>query len=191
MNEIEEKLEKLYHESIQELKRIGIPVEKENIQITLAKRNNKRYGCCKPEKPDEQYKKITKKGYKTYIHYEHYKSYTIEISKWVMELEESIIKNTIIHELIHCLPYCNNHGKYFQFYAKKINEQLGYCITRTGNKREDYAKSNIAYQEEEKYNYQIQCEECGQVFYRKRLAKNFVKKYRCKKCLGRFEIVKL
>ena len=22
-----------------------------------------------------------------------------------------IIKNTIIHELIHCLPYCNNHGK--------------------------------------------------------------------------------
>ena len=30
-----------------------------------------------------------------------------EVSKWVLELDDNIIKNTIMHELIHCMPYCN------------------------------------------------------------------------------------
>ena len=28
------------------------------------------------------------------------------------------IKNTIMHEIIHCFPYCNNHGSEFKKYAK-------------------------------------------------------------------------
>ncbi len=47
-----------------------------------------------------------------------------------MELDEEIIKNTIMHELIHCMPYCNNHGKKFKEYAKYINKNLGYDISR-------------------------------------------------------------
>ena len=27
-----------------------------------------------------------------------------------------------MHEIIHCLPDCNNHGKIFKYYAKIINE---------------------------------------------------------------------
>ena len=45
----------------------------------------------------------------------------IEISRWVLELKDDIIKNTIMHELIHCMPYCNNHGAEFKKYAKVIN----------------------------------------------------------------------
>ena len=189
--ENEEKLKKLYRECLQELSSIGITFEKEKIEIYLSKRNNKRYGCAKPGIPDESYKEILVKGWKRYIKYHHYKNYTIEISKWVMALEDSIIKNTIIHELIHCLPYCNNHGSYFKQYAKKINEKLGYHITRVGNKKEDYSQSHLLLEEKEKYNYQVQCPKCGITFYRQRLQKNFTKKYRCARCLGKLEVVKL
>ena len=186
---MEEKLQKLYEQCIQELNSIGIYFENEEIKIMIAKRNNKRYGCCKPQIPDEHYKIVTKTGFRYFIQYQHYLSYTIEISKWVMELEETIIKNTIIHELIHCLPYCNNHGNQFKYFAHIINQKLGYTITRVGNKKEDFEKSNRKFEEHEAYKYKIQCEKCGQIFYRKRLVKNFTRKYRCSKCLGKLKII--
>lgn len=106
-----------------------------------------------------------------------------------MDLNKYIIKNTIMHELIHCMPYCTNHGKYFKQYAKIINENLGYNIARVGNKEEDFQKSNITYSKKEEYNYKIQCKECGQIYYRKRLIKDFIKKYRCGKCRGKLELI--
>ena len=148
-------LQKLYKECIQELNRIGINFEDKEINIILSKRNNKRYGCCRLESPNCDYKNVTRKGFKYIIKYDDYKKYTIEISKWVLNLDESIIKNTIIHELLHCLPYCNNHGVKFKEYANIINRQLGYNISRVGNKKLDYEKSNIEYnkEKEEKYKY--------------------------------------
>lgn len=186
---MEEKLKIIYKECIEEINKIGITFNGKNINICISKRNNKRYGCCKPELPDEDYKKITRKGYRYIIKYENYKKYTIEISSWVMELQEDIIKNTIIHELIHCLPYCNNHGEHFKSYAQIINRELGYNISRLGNKKEDCNKSNIEYTDEETYKYKVICKNCGNIFYRKRLVKNFTKKYRCVKCMGKFDVI--
>ena len=54
---MEEKLEELYQACIKELNEIGINFKDKNISICVSKRNNKRYGCCKPEIPDENYKK--------------------------------------------------------------------------------------------------------------------------------------
>lgn len=190
---MEEKLNKLFEESINELKSIGIDITNikkiGEIDISISKRNNKRYGCCKQENPDPKYKTIKKIGRRKSIKYEKFNTHHIEISPWVMELEDEIIKNTIIHELIHCIPYCNNHGEEFKKYAKYINTKLGYDISRAGNKKEDYKKSNIEYSEEEQYNYKVICSKCGQEFYRKRLNKNFSRKYRCGKCGGKFDIV--
>lgn len=188
---MEEKLEKLYKECLEELNRIGISFEGRQINICISKRNNKRYGCCKTELPDERYKKVIRKSFRYKIKYDSYKKYTIEISKWVMELNKSIIKNTIIHELIHCLPYCNNHGEYFKKYANIVNKELGYNISRLGNKKEDLENSNIEYRYEEQYKYIIECEKCGQIFYRKRLQKNFKNKYRCSKCLGKLKVIEV
>jgi len=53
---MEKKLNKLYLECIQELKSIGIDVTDKrigDIEITISKRNNKRYGACKQEDPDK------------------------------------------------------------------------------------------------------------------------------------------
>ena len=188
---MEEKLENLYKECIRELENIGIQIENnklvENIDIKIAKRNCKRYGCCKQEEPDEMYKKIIKRKGKILIKYDRFKEHHIEISKWVMDLNEDIIKNTIIHEIIHCLPECNNHAQKFKSYAKYINEKLGYNITTVGNKELDYQKSNLLY-EFNNNKYKIICKKCGQKIYRQRLRKNFTKKYRCGKCGGKLEI---
>lgn len=45
------------------------------------------------------------------------------------------LKSTILHELIHTFPLCYNHGKEFQYYAKKISALSGVEIkTKGGNK---------------------------------------------------------
>ena len=56
---------------------------------------------------------------------------------------------------------------------------------------DDYEKSNIEYKENLKPNYKISCSKCSQVFYRKRIAKNFQNRYRCGICNGKLNVVKL
>ena len=196
MSNIQSKnLQKLYFECICELKDIGIDALNDkcvgSIDIKLSRKNALRYGCCKQENPDEDSKYIEKTRKRRIIKYGKFKEHHIEISPWVMDLDEKIIKNTIMHEIIHCFPYCNNHGSVFKKYMTYINEQLGYNISRLGNKKEDYAKSNIQYSEKETYKYKIECQKCGQVFYRKRYNKNLERKYRCGICRGKFKIILL
>ena len=190
---MEDKLNRLFIECIDELNRIGIDILNENqygkIDISIAKRNNKRYGCCKQEEPDKNYRKINIIRRRKIIKYEKFNKHHIEISKWVMELEDDIIKNTIMHELIHCIPYCNNHGTEFKKYAELLNTNYRYDISRVGDKKKDFEKSNIEYKETKKYNYKVICKGCKQEFYRQRLNRNFTRKYRCAKCGGRFEII--
>lgn len=190
MNEnLQNKLNELYMECLNELKSIGIDInqpEVGTIIVQVSKRNNKRYGCCKQEEPDERYKTVQKIGRRRVIRYQRFNKHTIEVSKWVFDLNDETIKNTIMHEIIHCFPYCNDHGKQFKMYAKYINSKLGYNISRLGNKKQDYEKSNIQYEEKD-FKYQIKCIRCGKLFGRNRLAKNFLKKYRCQ-CGGKLEI---
>ena len=189
---MEEKLEKLYEECINELNAIGIDINNNSIgeiDVKIAKRNSKRYGCCKQENPDKNFYHIEKRQNRRIKIYDRFNNHHIEICKWVMDLNDEIIKNTIMHEIIHCFPKCNNHGDEFKKYANIINNKLNYDIKRVGNKKEDYQKSNIEYKENDvSYNYKIMCQGCGQLFYRKRLQKNFTRKYRCGKCGEKFNV---
>lgn len=193
MQQETEKLTHLYNQCLTELASIGIDINNKEIigtiDIKLAKRASKRYGCCKQENPDEKYKIIQKRGYHKIIKYEKFQSHHIEISNWVMKLNNDIIKNTIMHELIHCIPFCNNHGKEFKKYAKYINQKLDYHITTKGNIEEDYKASQLEYVEVNDYKYKIQCQNCGQVIYRKRLNPSLIKRYRCGKCKGKLKLI--
>ncbi len=192
---MEEKLKQLFKECTKELEKIGIEIldnkKVGKIDISISKRNNQRYGCCIQEDPDKTHKTIIKIRKHKIIKYEKFNIHHIEISPWVMQLNDNIIKNTIMHELIHCIPYCNNHGAEFKKYANYINSKLGYNISRIGNKKLDYEKSNLEYSEDNLYKYKVLCTVCGQEFYRKRLNKNFTRKYRCSKCGGKFKIFQL
>ena len=182
---MQEELEKLFKECINELKNGGISMEEiGEIQVRISNRSKKRYGCCKQEEPD----KSTRYRENHTVKYAKYNKHIIEISSWVMQLNVDIIKNTIMHEIIHCMPYCNNHGEEFKQYAKLINNRLGYNITTVGNREEDYKKSNLEFKEQEKYKYKIECKTCGQVFYRQRISKNFTRKYLCGNCKGKFTV---
>lgn len=192
---MEEKLLRLYNECIEELKSIDINIIDNKligeIDIKIAPRNSKRYGCCKQEKPNENFYKIIRRGKDLKIKYERFEKHHIEISRWVLDLEDAIVKNTIIHEIIHCFPCCNDHGKYFKSYASYINKKLGYNITRLGNKKADFKKSNLEYIEgSATYKYKIQCQKCGEIIYRKRLKKDLIRKYRCGKCGGNLQLIK-
>lgn len=191
---MDEKLTKLYNECIEELESIGIDIKNNKtigeINISLAKRKAKRYGCCKQSKPVKEIYHTEIRNHRRIKMYDIFMKHDIEISKWVLNLNDDIIKNTIMHELIHCLPYCNNHGKEFKKYAGFINNKLGYEIKRLGNKEKDCEKSNVKLCEEEpKYKYKIKCKNCGIIFYRQRLKKNFIRDYRCGKCKGKLELV--
>lgn len=191
---MEEKLNKLYDECINELLSINIDVlnnhEIGKIDIKLSPRNVKRYGCCKSVNPDKKYYSIVKKGRTKHKRYEKFLDHHIEISKWVMELDDKIIKNTIMHEIIHCFPYCNNHGPQFKKYAKYINEKLGYNISRVGDRESDYKQSNLKYEVKIKeYKYKLQCQKCGAIIYRQRFPINKINSYRCGKCKGKIKIL--
>ena len=187
---MDDKLQQLFYECKSELYSIGIDLNNKSIgqiSISIGKRACKRYGCCKQENPIKSSKYIEKIGSKRYVKYGLFEKHNIEISKWVMDLNIYIIKNTIMHEIIHCLPNCSNHGEEFKNYAQYINSKLGYDISRLGDKKQDLIDSNIPI-EKEKFNYKIECIKCGYNFYRKRINCNFSRKYRCGKCGGRFRV---
>lgn len=190
-----EKLEILYTQCLIELASIGINMKNQeligNIDIKLTTRASKRYGSCKQEDPDKRYKIITKRSLHKIIKYEKFQNHHIEISSWVMRLNDNIIKNTIMHELIHCIPFCNNHGREFKKYANYINKKLEYHITTKGNVQEDYKASQLEYEQENNYKYKIICQNCGQVIYRKRFNPNLIKKYRCGECRGKLKLVEV
>ena len=195
MQQETEKLIHLYNQCVNELISIGIDVKNQaligNIDIKLTTRATKRYGCCKQENPDKEYKIVTKRGRQITIKYEKFQKHHIEISNWVMKLNNGIIKNTIMHELIHCIPFCNNHGSEFKKYANYINQKLGYHITIKGNIEEDYKASQLEYKTDNDYKYKIRCQKCGQIIYRKRFNLNLIKRYRCGKCKGKLELVEV
>lgn len=188
-----EKLDILYKQCLDELASIGIDMTNHDligdVDIIISKRATKRYGCCKQENPDKKYKVIIQRGFHRTIKYEKFNKHHIEISNWVMELNDDVIKNTIIHELIHCIPFCNNHGKEFKKYANYINAKLGYNITTKGNVKSDYEKSHMEYVENNDYKYKIICQNCGQIIYRKRFNSNLIKRYRCGKCKGKLKLL--
>ena len=170
--EMQYKLLNLYKECVEELNSININVEKNRfIDLKINTRSKKRYGCCKKVSKDR---------------------FQIEVSEWVMDLNEDIIKNTIMHELIHCMPRCNNHGEIFKKYARVVNEKLGYNISRVGNKKNDYEKSNKEYTEKQvNYKYKVICDGCNQTFFRQRMKRSFTRKFKCGKCGGKFKIILL
>ena len=100
---MDEKLTKLYNGCIKELKSIGINMEDSKkigeITISLAKRKAKRYGCCKQSEPLSTYYHIEYRNHRRIKIYDVFMKHDIEISKWVLELNDDIIKNTIMHEI--------------------------------------------------------------------------------------------
>ena len=57
------------------------------------------------------------------------KKYTITFSKVYINLSDKHIKDVLMHETIHTLPGCMNHGPNFKHYMYIVNCTLGYNVT--------------------------------------------------------------
>lgn len=64
------------------------------------------------------------------------------------------IRQTVMHEVIHTLAGCGDHGPRFQAVAEQVNQRLGYRIATT-SKLTESARENIA------YKYVLKCGHCG------------------------------
>lgn len=91
----------------------------------------------------------------------HYHGKTDKFSIEVMEFgcnlrTDEEIQNTIMHELLHTVKNCFNHGAMWKAVAEIVNHKFGYKVSRTGSfSKEALEKVN------EIYKWSIFCECCN------------------------------
>lgn len=114
-------------------------------------------------------------------------NFVIEISDRLLKdnVDNMATKNTIMHEILHTVDDCFNHGNKWKTMADKVNRAYGYNIKRCTSSEEKGLESvKINYNK----NYVITCEKCGATVIKHRMS-NFVKYPYCyshKGCGGIF-----
>lgn len=110
---------------------------------------------------------------------------TIEINKLLLggDVKEIYLLDTVMHELLHTCPECQNHGAVWKRYAAMVNKAYGYNVKRgtSAEEKEIPIVRPVA-------RYKYKCLGCGAIIERQR-ASNFIKhpeSYRCGNCKGKF-----
>lgn len=91
----------------------------------------------------------------------------------ILRLEECMI-----HELIHTIPRCNNHGPNFKRIAQRINIKYPRYLIETQTATERYGLESTPI----KKKYEIHCKDCGKIYYYGKKPRYDVSKYSCSKC---------
>ena len=96
--------------------------------------------------------------------------------------EDFEIEKTMVHELIHTIPGCSNHGPNFKRYAGLINRHYPEYNVSTYYTPDSDETENIA--NIKKPKYVVTCETCGTktYFYRKCKTLDIISRCTCKKC---------
>lgn len=162
-------IDNLLEEVIKEAQELNIPVPI-NIskKVYINPRPKRRYGCCKT---------IDRKHH-------------IEISKFVLEADEHIVKSVLAHEVLHTCEGCNNHGDRWKEYALRMNERYGYKIKRASTFAEMGISSPIEEARDSNIKYIIKCENCGKEYPRQRYTcvMKKINAYRCQ-CGGKLILI--
>ena len=86
----------------------------------------------------------------------------------------------MVHELIHTIPGCNNHGPNFKKYAGLINRHYPKYNVSTYYKVDEEDSEVVS----KPPKYIVTCETCGaqSYFYRKCKTLDIISRCTCKKC---------
>ena len=157
------KLNQMLQEAIEEVKTAGIKTGNINPSIELTKAT-RQFGKCRRHGGSN--------------------NYTIYLSKYFINNPEEEIKNTLVHEVLHTVDGCMNHGAKWKGLANKINNYYNYKISRTSS----YSMSEEAQQI--KRQYIVKCTGCNAEIYRQKKSKLITDThlYRCGKCKGVLEL---
>jgi len=116
-------------------------------------------------------------------------TYEIRVNKVLIKedkREEAI--QTLIHELLHTVNKCMNHGKRWKQLAYKVSCNTSYEISRTTS----CEHKGVDIKDLKKVNYIVKCTGCGSERVRTRMSK-LVKHpefYRCGNCGSKLERIK-
>ena len=86
--------------------------------------------------------------------------YEIQINReYIAVANSKEVHNTIMHECIHCVDGCMNHGEKWKAIARKVNSKFDFTtIKRTGYDEAYHAVM------ETKYKYEAICNKCGTAY---------------------------
>lgn len=160
---LQKELDQLMIQLHRELKGLGIPVAGRVLpQVKVNTRAKRRLGCC-----------FCQGG-----------QYWIEVSQAVLA-DENLLRQTLVHELLHTCPKCRNHGPQWKAYAQIVNEKLGYQIERTV--KTETPSGPLRHEE---IKYILECQSCGAQIKRMRMSKAVKSpwRYRCP-CGGKLKRV--
>ena len=115
--------------------------------------------------------------------------FDINISEAVLkdDIDNQIALDVIMHELLHTVKGCFNHGAKWKKYAEYIKWKLPqYNIRRVATKGD---AALIIERKEPVYKFILRCTKCGQEIKRQKETKVVInyKRYRCGKCGGKLE----
>lgn len=119
-------------------------------------------------------------------------NFVIEISDRLLKdnVDNMATKNTIMHEILHTVDGCLNHGAKWKAVADKVNKAYGYNIKRCTSSSEKGLEP-IKIERNYSKNYVMVCKRCGAEVIKHRMS-NFVRYpqfYRHVNCNGTFERV--
>ena len=149
MERTQKDLNELLERAIQEVSDVGIPVVSDNIEsnVTIT-RATKVFGRCQEVGGGV---------------------FSIGISKHYKDNQEEDIMETLVHEVLHTVEGCFNHGTLWKRYADLMNKKHGYEISRTSSKQMDNLMKEEVFNSI--YKYSIDCDKCGRSTLRQRKSK--------------------
>lgn len=111
-------------------------------------------------------------------------AYTIEVSAGILQ-SPALLKETLLHELLHTCPGCRDHGPLWKRYAEIVNQALGTSIQRT------VKVEGLPPLRREEVKYALRCQSCGREIKRMRMCKAVKTpwRYRCL-CGGKLKRVR-
>ena len=113
--------------------------------------------------------------------------FTIKVSKYALNIDETAMNAVICHELIHTLPNCFNHGATFKNCANIMNDTYGMCVLTKGCLDKNGKQAKM---ERPTPKYTITCNKCGNKGFHNRKCGVIAhpELYRCRYCNGELSV---
>ena len=120
--------------------------------------------------------------------------FKIEVNRTLLDDRngENGLVNTILHELLHTVPGCFNHGEAWKNCAEIVRRKYGYDIKRCSSEEEKDVTTGNLNRKNVVDKYVLRCENCGHEWRRKKWSKTCanVSRYRCP-CGGKLHVYSL
>lgn len=148
MNRTQQDMNALLEEAISQVEDAGIPVDRDKIENKLTiTRATRTFGRCQ----------------------EIGGVFSIGVSKYYKDNDKREVMETLVHEVLHTVEGCFNHGTLWKRYAGLMNKKHGYNISRTSSRQMDSLMKEEIFKSI--YKYSIDCKECGKSALRQRKSK--------------------